>query len=511
MTNSLNNTPHIIIVGGGTAGWMAAAMLSHHMTPQQCRVTIVDSNEGGIGVGEATIPSILRLLRTLRADEAEFMRSCGATWKLGIQFANWLRPEHDFWHPFGVCGAVIDGGDLFPFWLANAQQSEEATRPYHAYSLHWAAMLAGKTPHSAAETLSPITSTGSYAFHLDAIKLAEWLKSRALAAGVQHIADRVVSCERNEAGDIISVQLDNDGTQPGDFFVDCSGFQSVLAQGDDWIDWSDQLLCDRAVALSLPPRAVIPSHTKASALSAGWCWDIPLMTRRGLGYVYSSRHLSADDAAVELRSFAKVRDNDDVAIRQLSMKVGRREQIWKGNVLSLGLAAGFTEPLESTGLHLIQVGLEQWLKLFPAQPISPVLQDAYNTRMTRIFDEVRDFVQLHYHLNQRSVDDDPHGFWQASRDAEISDQQKHRLKLYDEIGRLPAFDTEAFGDANYYFILSDNDRLPRRPTATAIAAGGERITFVLQAILDQNRNALRDLPLHEDRLKQVHDIVAKAS
>lgn len=505
---------HIVIVGGGTSGWMTAALMSRHLSASVCEVTVVDSGDGGIGVGEATIPSLLRMLQMLGADETEFMRSCDATWKLGIQFSDWLRPGHDIWHPFGVCGATIDDQDLFPFWLADAGRQPQSARPYHSCSLHWAAALAGKGPHQHNGT-SPITATSSYAFHLDAAMLARWLRQQAIGSGVTHVQGTVVDCDHNETGDVQSVCLADGRTVAGRFFIDCSGFDSVLMNSlaeTKWIDWSNQLLCDRAVAISLPSAGMIPSHTTAQALSAGWCWDIPLFSRRGIGYVYSSQFVSDDAAIEELCGYARIASETRPQIRQLKLKAGRMQQPWKRNVLAIGLSAGFAEPLESSGLHLTQVGIERFLQFFPAGTFSPALRDEYNATMAAVFRQVRDFIQLHYHLNQRSEEADPHGFWQAARNATVSGELQHRLKLYSESGTLPPLEADAFGDTSYYFLLTGSQRLPRRPSAIALAADAERISFVLRAIVDQNRTALRSLPLHEEALHQIHSATqAKAS
>lgn len=507
-------TRHIAIIGGGTAGWMAAAMLSRATGAQQCQITIVDDESGGVGVGEATIPSILRLVRMLGGDEAGFMQACDATWKLGIQFSDW-KAGKDIWHPFGVCGAQIDGRDLFPFWLAQLSRSEKRLRPYHGHSLHWSAALAGKAPHGRSR-LSPIAATGSYAYHLNAEGLAGWLQQHAMQAGCQHIAQRVQHAVRADDGCVQHVRLSDGSLLSADFFIDCSGFEPVLQDHPDsvWQSWGNELLCDAAVVLRLPPAAIVPVHTRATALSAGWCWDIPLITRRGLGYVFSTQFQSAEDATNELLQFAGL-PQDMIATlepRVMSLQTGRRANFWVGNVLSLGLAAGFAEPLESSGLHLTQVGIEKFLQLFPAEPSERVLQTAYNQAMTVVFDEVRDFVQLHYHLNDRTAENDPTGFWTAAREASLSDPLRHRLKLYEEVGELPLLSPDAFGETSYFHLLAGSGRLPSRPPAAALGAEGKQLEQILTAIIEQNRAALRDLPMHEESLRHVHPTAfAKAS
>ncbi|MEP3478803.1 MAG: tryptophan halogenase family protein [Fuerstiella sp.] len=511
---ALGSATNIVIVGGGTSGWMTAAMLSHSLTTAECCITVVDDGKGGIGVGEATIPSIIQLVRHLGVDEAEFMRACDATWKLGIQFCNWKEEGHTAWHPFGQCGAKIDHRDLFHYWLA------DQTRSYQSYSLNWSASLAGKSPHSKTSR-SQIAADGAYAFHLNSEKLAGWLKQQAISNGTQVVADRIESVATDDVNQVSHVSLPDGTSLQADLFIDCTGFNGLLiskCQSADWVDYSDQLLCDKAVAMKLPATKLKQPFTNSQALSSGWAWDIPLMNGRGVGYVYSSHFISDEAAANELqqhvRSSQKVMDK---SLHLLQMKVGRREIAWAGNVLAVGLSAGFIEPLESSGLHLIQTAVERLLKYLPTANGSTRagveedgqsgLRSAYNAETAIQFDEIRDFVQLHYLLNQR---EEP--FWKAAREAASSSALKHRLRLYDEIGMLDTLQPSAFPDASYYYLLAGNGRLPKRPAAFSLSVDSERLKFVLGAIQDQNRNALRELPLHEEMLQHVHlPPAAKAS
>ncbi|MEZ6125308.1 MAG: tryptophan 7-halogenase [Planctomycetaceae bacterium] len=491
-----NSAKHsLIVVGGGTAGWMTAALLSLNLRPKECSITVVAEDDSGIGVGEATIPPILRLLRHLRADEAEFMQACDATWKLGIQFSDWKTIGHDYWHPFGICGARIDGRDLFPYWLM------EKERPYQSYSLQCAAAVAGKSPH-ARNTRSPIAASGSYAFHLNARKLSAWLQQQATARDVQHVRGQVVSAERSQTGDLTTVTLNNGQALSADFFVDCSGFESVLMRStmqDPWIDAGGHLLCDRAVAVRTPGTPLIPAHTRSLALTAGWSWEIPLFSQRGLGYVYSSRFVSDDDAWRQLMRAHRLNEDGVWAPQFLKMAVGRQTSFWKQNVLAVGLAAGFVEPLESTGLHLAQVGIERFLDLFAISGDMSSVRDLYNQEMTALFDDVLDFIQLHYFLSQRED-----AFWKAARDLPLRPALQHRLQLFDDSGTLDARPPESFPESSYYAVLAGHQRMPKRPPALALAVDRERLTVVMQAIQDQNRSALRGLPLHEEMLRHVH-------
>lgn len=505
---------HIVIVGGGTSGWMSAAMMSRVLMSRvlksaDCRITVVEPpGPRGIGVGEASIPSLVSLLKILGADEVDMMQKCEATYKLGIQFCDWLKPNTENWHPFGVCGARIDGRDLFPFWLAE-QKRAVSGKPYHAYSLHWAASLAGKSPHSLTKS-SPITETLSYAFHFNAESLAGWLRDFALAGGVSEVVGSVANAAFSESGDVSSVVLSNGEVVSGDFFVDCSGFQSVLmhkALDDPFNDWGDHLLCDRAVAFKIPGRRVIPPYTKSQALSAGWMWHIPLAHHVGFGYVYSSKFITDEEAWLELQSATSNTAGENVTPRFLKMRVGRQSHFWNRNVLAVGLSAGFLEPLESSGIHLSQVGIEMFLKLFPQGPDWSPLRDHYNNRMSAIYDEVRDFVQLHYGLSQRT--DTP--FWIAAREAKLSSSLKRRLELYDDAGILDPLLPQAFPETSYYHLLTGSGRLPRRPSALALSIDSDQIQGILAAISHQNQQAMRDLPLHEEVLQRIHSPLAKAS
>lgn len=484
----------IVIAGGGTAGWMTAALLSRQLPEQQYSITVVDSESGGIGVGEATLPSLVRFIRQLGADEAEFMRDVQATWKLGIQFQDWKQPGHCNWHPFGVCGALIDDRDLFSYWL------NDPSRPYHSFSLNYAAAVAGKSPHRRGSQI-PEGGLNAYAFHLDAVRLADWLKRRALNQAVRHQKGTVAEVRTDSEGQVESLIL-NDGTSvPGDLFVDCTGFEAALirkVRSDDSVDLSDRLLCDSAVTMQIPASAMVAPYTKATALSAGWMWDIPLMNRRGVGYVYSSQHVSDERAAKELRHAVGAPDDCEIA-QTLKFSTKRQGSFWEQNVVAVGLSAGFVEPLESSGLHLVQTGVEKLIEHLPHGNEFCGVRDSYNEVMVSTFDQIVDFVQLHYTLSDR---EEP--FWKAAQQAPLSAELKHRLKLFDEIGILDELRPEAFPAASYYYLLAGNDRLPKRPAAYALSVDLERLEFVLQAMCDQNQAALRQLPLHEETLRQVH-------
>lgn len=491
----------VVIVGGGTSGWMAAALLSRALPRAVAQLTVIEPpGPRGIGVGEASIPSLVNLLHTLGADEGDFLRKCEATWKLAIRFKDWNRIGGEYWHPFGVCGAKIDGRDVFPYWLAEHRRGTFRDR-YHSLSLHHAACVAGKGPHSLTMA-SPISQTLSYAFHFNAEALASWLRERALLTGVSEQNGKVQCASLDGDGTVTAVHLDSGATVDGDFFIDCSGFQSVLmarSLRDPFLPWTSHLLCDRACAVKIETNGSVPPFTTSLALPAGWIWQIPLAGHLGLGYVFSSQFASDEDAWTQMQTALPELGLASRTPRFLPMRVGRQSSFWKNNVLALGLAAGFLEPLESTGIHLSQIGIEHFIRLFPRTVDVALQRDQYNTRMSRTYDEVRDFVQLHYRLSQRSDSE----FWLAARQAPLSNELTAQLELYSDNGTLTPLMPQAFADTSYYHILTGNDVLPRRVAAPIAALDSTAVSRVLMAITQQNADVLRQLPAHEELLNRV--------
>lgn len=495
----------IVIVGGGTSGWMAAALLGRCFSHLGIKITVIEPpGTRGIGVGEATIPSFHRLIDNLGISENEFMVACDATFKLGIQFSDWLQVDRDYWHPFGICGARIDDRDLFQFWLSERSQ-KRILRPYHSYSLHWGASLASKSPHLFGGT-SPISHTKSYAFHLDAVKFADYLQTYATQTlEVEYLSDTVTGFSPNGRGGIAQLKLASGNSVPAEFFLDCTGFQSQLIEqflGVEFIDWSKELLCDRAVAIRNTVAGQLPPYTRAAALEAGWHWNIPLINRTGFGYVYSSNHIDDQAALERLRSSVMpdvTQQTNSSEPLFLKLRVGRLKEFWKGNVVGIGLASGFIEPLESTEIHLTQVALELLMELLPDRLSNDSLRNTYNNRMTSLYDEVKDFVQLHYVLSRREDD-----FWRDAREASTSSSLTDRLALYEDCGWIDDLKSDGFQETSYYHILTGNGRLPRRPSALALANDPNRIQTVLQEILKQNEEMLAMLPLHREMLDWIY-------
>jgi tryptophan halogenase len=492
----------ILIVGGGTAGWMAAALLNRFLRPTGCAITLVESSDiGTIGVGEATVPPLVKFVRVMDFDEDEFMRRCGATYKLGIRFLEWVRDGHAYWHPFGVCGGMIDGIDLFHFW-SKSKRAGRDIGAYSSYSLQALLGETGKAPRPVRGS-SPIMKAGAYAYHIDASRLAAFLSEIATGEGVTHLFDDVRQVTLDHTGAIAGLDTVGGRSLSADLYIDCTGFAAVLIEdglGDPWIDWSHFLFCDRAVVVPLPREEQVPPYTRATALKAGWMWQIPLSHRLGCGYVYSSSHTDDHDAVRELLARTSSTGPGATDYRQLKMRVGRRRNFWAKNCVSVGLASGFLEPLESTGIYFIQRSLELLLEYLPDRTFNQALVQAYNKRVATIFEEVRDFILLHYLLNRR----DDNAFWRDSRNVPVPDSLQAVIELHDETGMVEAGRVTLFQEPSLHFIFCGGERLPRRSLNATEFADVDRACKVLAEIRQQNLGLAEKLPTHQALMKSLH-------
>jgi len=444
----------VAIVGGGTAGWMSAAALAHAL-PRGCVVTLIESDEiGTVGVGEATIPPIRLFNDTLGIDEAEFLRETKGSFKLGIEFVGWGGVDDRYFHPFGTHGKPFDLAPVHQHWLA--ARSQGCTIPLDELSMAWGAARRHRFARPLADPRS-VGSTFDYAYHFDAGLYAAFLRRYAEARGVVRLEGRVAGVGLDgETGHVSAVTL-ADGRRVGaDFFVDCSGFRGLLIEGalhagyEDWTQW---LPCDRAVAVPCARAGPLIPYTRSTARAAGWQWRIPLQHRTGNGYVYASAHLSDDEAATTLLA-----ELDGAALaepRLLRFTTGRRRRFWQGNVVAIGLASGFMEPLESTSIHLVQAGIAKLLALFPTRACAPSLVEEYNRIAIGETERIRDFLILHYHLNQR-----PEPLWRACAAMAVPDTLRLKIEEFRRTGRHLARDMDLFGLASWVAVHVGQGNLP---------------------------------------------------
>ncbi|MFC6977917.1 tryptophan halogenase family protein [Microbulbifer taiwanensis] len=353
----LRNPKRIVIVGGGSTGWIAAAVLANQFRPEVCNITLVESEEiGTIGVGESTIPPFVGLLRGLGIDEADFIRETQASFKLGIRFGDWLQKGQSYFHPFGVIGNRLGTHEFYQAWLWAQLCGESSQLQDHAPCSVMAQQGKFFLPQKAQKT--PIGGA-SYALHLDAKLAGHYLRRYAETRGVQRVEGRVEEVYSAENGVIEKLRLADGREIDGDFFIDCSGFRALLIEKHldvGFEDWKDSLPCDRAVAVQTSNTGATTPYTQAIAEDAGWRWRIPLQHRTGNGYVYDSRFVSDDQARARLLAAVDGEPLTEPAL--IPFRTGVRRELWKSNCLSLGLAAGFIEPLESTAIHLVTRGLD---------------------------------------------------------------------------------------------------------------------------------------------------------
>jgi tryptophan 7-halogenase len=449
---------NIVIVGGGTAGWMTAAALSRMLGSQLVKIQLIESDAiGTIGVGEATVPHIRFFNAKLGINEADFMARCKATFKLGIEFRNWGRIGDSYIHPFGAFGHDVGGVPFHQHWarLAAAGRAE----PIGSYSLPVMAAQSNRFAHPHPDHRS-LLSTYSYAFQFDAGLYAAFLRDFSEKNGVVRHEGRVVDASQDEAtGFITSIKMDNGKTVPGDLFIDCSGFRGLLIEGvmaAGYEDWSHWLPCDRAVAVPCATNAPLTPYTRATALDAGWVWRIPLQHRVGNGHVYCSHHISDAEAAATLLNQLESPPAADPKF--LKFKTGKRKLQWSKNVVSIGLAAGFLEPLESTSIHLIQLAIGRLLDFFPDKSWDPIFAHEYNRLMDLEYERIRDFLILHYHATER--DDTP--FWNYVRTMSIPDSLAEKIHSFRNRGIVVNYRDGMFLDASWIAVYAGQRVLPQQ-------------------------------------------------
>jgi tryptophan halogenase len=447
---------NVVVVGGGTAGWMAAAALSK-LLPIRCAVTLVESEAIGIvGVGEATLPHIRGFNERLGINEAEFMAATRATFKLGIAFEGWAREGDSYIHPFGTFGSGQGDIPFHQYW----RRLRDAGVPIAALDEYSMAVTMARKNRFARPAPDPdrIESTFNYAYQFDATLFAPFLRGIAEKQGVTRIEGRIVDVELDgESGDVAALKLEDGRNVTGDLFVDCSGFVSLIigkALGEPFEDWSHWLPCDRAVAMPCRTETALTPYTSAIAMPAGWRWRIPLQHRTGNGYVYSSSFVSDDEARSAL--VGAVEGEEIAEPRVLKFKAGRRTRSWVRNCVAVGLSSGFLEPLESTSIYLVQAAISGLVELFPERLISPVDRDEFNRLIDMEYDRIRDFLILHYHATERS--DSP--FWDYVRTMTIPDTLHEKIELFRRRGRVVKYREGVFLDASWVAVYMGQRIIP---------------------------------------------------
>jgi tryptophan 7-halogenase len=488
----------VVVLGGGTAGWMTAAALTK-LLPHACTVRVVESAEIGIvGVGEATLPHLRAFVQSLELDEAEFMRATHATFKLGIEFRDFGKVGDSYLHPFGQFGTELNGIHFHHYWRRMLAEGREDD--LFAYSVANVMTWNHRFAPPSADT-SSLLSTYNYAYQFDATLFAPYLRAYAEARGAERTEGKVVDVAVDgESGDVAALVLESGERIEADLFVDCSGFRALLigqTLGADWEDWSRWLPCDRACALPCtPPPGPIEPYTRATAMKAGWRWRIPLQHRVGNGYVYSSAHLSDEEAADAI--VAAVEGEPMAEPRVLRFRAGRRKRSWVRNVVAVGLASGFLEPLESTSLYLVQGAISQLIELFPTGPIADADRDEFNRMVDLEYDRIRDFLILHYHATTR----DDSSFWNHVRTMEVPDSLAEKMDLWHHSGRVAKYTQGLFLEPSWVAVYVGQNIVPEHWDQRADAYDSAALGGAMDRLRVQIAQAVEAMPEHGDFIRR---------
>lgn len=484
----------IVIVGGGSAGWMTAAALSSLLDPKQMSITLVESDQiGTIGVGEATIPDIINFNRMLGIAEDEFMKATEATFKLGIEFIDWGRKGGAYMHPFSRHGVDMRGIDFHQYWL----HSRAGGNPNSIEHYSLCAVAASKNrfalPHPDPRS---VRSFIRYAYHFDATLYAQYLRRYAEARGVRRIEGKIDQVRQQpETGDVVELVLDNGKTVSGELFFDCSGFSALLFEKTlniPFVDWSRWLPCNSAQAVACQHAGPLTPYTRSTAKSAGWQWRIPTQRRTGNGHIYCRDFMSDDEAIAILLNGL---DGDAMGSpRQIRFTAGHRRTFWDRNCIAVGLSAGFLEPLESTSLYLIQEGISRFIALFPNAPIPDVIRDEYNRHMRTEFEQVRDFIILHYFATERN--DSP--FWNYCRTMAIPDSLAHKIELFRETGRVFRYEEELFSISSWVAVFLGQNVMPKSYDPVVATLAHDEVMSSLESMRSAISTDADRMPSHRD-------------
>lgn len=494
-----NNIRDVVIVGGGTAGWMAAAALSRFLNNGYTRITLVESEEiGTVGVGEATIPPLLNFNAMLGINENEFLAATKGTFKLGIEFVDWSGTGTRYIHPFGFFGRDLQGIHFHQLYLRERKRG--MMQDISAWSMSAVAAAMGRYVRPGVKAGFPLNQL-LYAFHFDAMLYARFLREMAERNGVVRIEGKIVdSTLRGDNGHVQSVTLSDGGQVEGDLFIDCSGFRGLLieqALETGYEEWSHWLPCDRAFAVPCEYSGQPDPFTRSTARRVGWQWRIPLQHRMGNGLVYCSGHMGDEEAMQIL--LENIEGKALAEPRRLSFTTGRRRLAWNRNVVALGLSGGFVEPLESTSIHLIQAGIAKLIALFPDRRFNPVERDEYNRQMNDLWDDVRDFVILHYKATGRDDSD----FWKYCAEMPVPDALARKIELWRSRGRVFRDGFELFATPSWVAVMLGQGIVPEDYEPVVDALDEEKVASALEQMRVAYRQAAERLPTHGEFLAHI--------
>ncbi|KGK00160.1 tryptophan halogenase family protein [Thalassotalea sp. ND16A] len=487
-----------VIVGGGTAGWISAAVLSHTLQNTGVSITLVESPDiPTVGVGEATIPSFVDLLSFLNISKQDFITKTNATFKLAIKFVDWHQQGQDYWHPFGKIGSKIDGKEFYQHWLkSNIHGGKFALTDFSP-----AIAMAKENRFFIPDPKNPNNlSSSAYALHFDAGLAAKFLAEYAQAKGVKLIKAHVHDVEQHEDGRIKSLNLNNVQQITSDFFIDCSGQRSLLMQktlrvGFD--DWQHYLPVNSAAVMQTEKMSILAPYTESTAHENGWRWRIPLQNRTGNGFVFSQDFCSDQQAIDLLTSTVTEKPINDPKIMRFT--TGKSKRFWYKNCLSVGLSSGFLEPLESTGIHLIMKGILNFVQMLPDHNLADVTQNEYNRLMDAEYDSIRDFIVLHYCVSKRNDS----AFWKMWQHTAIPDSLQNKLALFKSQGRLMRNDLDLFASDSWYAVLEGMGVTPNSYDPTVDASNFKLIQKILTESETALRNNVQQLMTHDEYITRL--------
>ena len=477
---------HVVVAGGGTAGWMAAASIAK-LLGKTVKVTLVESEDiSTVGVGEATIPTLLTLHELLKIKEQDFIKAVGGTFKLGISFENWLDVGKDYIHSFGYTGKDCWAAGFQHFWLKGKERG--IAKEYGEYCNEWVAAKNNR--------FAVLPNQGlNYAYHFDSARYAAFLRKMAEEHGAVRVEGKIQQVHQDsDSGFITRLALESGQEVEGDFFVDCTGFRALLIEQtlhagfDDWQHW---LPCDSALAVQTENiQAPIP-YTRSIAHEAGWQWRIPLQHRTGNGMVYCSKFWSRDEAEAKLRG--NLEGELVTEPRPIKFQTGTRRRHWVKNCVAVGLSSGFMEPLESTSIHLIQRAIVRFMQMFPHEGVRQPDIEEFNNQMMFEIENIRDFIILHYHVTERT--DTP--FWRHVRSMEIPDSLRHRINLFKETGRVFKVPTELFGENSWTQVMLGQGLYPEQYHPIANMMEDKELEDFLEGIHGSAQRLVSQLPEHQ--------------